>query len=309
MKNLKTLLTIFLIALFSCESNNEDEKISANLSNDQIVELAESFDVDEESLTDDMDDAFSSFEADFSVNTNVRAKDAGNRTYDSLTGYWTKSIDKPEQTRTITKRRNNHTIIKESTFSVSKTIAIRFSDDSDSSIQFPKRNKDLIVKIEMNRSGEISGTSSVTVKDSTGAIIDTFKETSKHIDKNGSSVLTKIEDKKWMLSGSGEKSIEFTIEKDGETRQLSKSVTTVMTDLIVKHAPNKRRAFGKKVRAQITGGSIERTIVNGDGAVIVILTNYFDCEVDADKRRLTRVITKDGDVIKEVTIYCEEEEE
>lgn len=308
MKTLNTLLVLLLLALFSCENNNSNSKNSADLSDDQVISLAESFDQDEESLTDDMDDAFSSYDAKFKLSdSDARFKDDTRATYDSTTGYWTKShnIDK---NRVDSIRRNEHLVVKNMSLSIQKTTKIRFSDAENTSIQHPKENKDAIKKIEMERNGLFESNGSVSVYDSQGNLLGESRERSGHKDANGKAVLEKKagDNTLWTLNGSGEKSISFSSTKNGETKEFEKVVNVVMENLEVKHSKEKkRRVFKKNVRAQIVSGKITRTIENVEGSTIVVVTTYYDCEVEADKKRLTRTITKDGVLVKEVTVYCE----
>jgi hypothetical protein len=305
MKNLKTLLALLLLALFSCE-NSSDDKTSSNLSDTQIVELAESFDQDEESLTDDMDDAFGSFDAQFKT-AYSRSKVLNPRTYDTLSGFWTKLHEKTGS-RLDSVRRDELLVVRNFSFDYSKTVEVRFSDIANASIQYPKNDKEAITKIEMKRDGSFSTDGTVSVYGTDGVLIEDASEKTSHKDKNGSSVLEKMAetDGLWSLNGSGEKSVSFTTVKNGETKSFDRSVAVKMDSVIVKHAGAKgRKAFGKKVRAQIIAGVITRTIENVEGSTLVIRTEYFDCEVEVDKKRLTRTITKDGVLVKEVSVYCD----
>lgn len=308
MKNLKTLLALLLLALFSCE-NTSDDKISSDLTDTQIIELAESFDQDEESFTDDMDDAFGSFDAQFKT-SDSRAKGSTPTIYDSLTGFWSKSHE-GEGSRLDSISRNDLLVVRNMSVSFSKTVEVRFSDATDTSIQHPKQNKDAITKIEMNRNGSFSSEGSISVYGADGVLDGEASEKTSHKDKNGSSILEKMAetDGLWSLNATGEKSVSFTTVKNGETKSVERSVAVEMTDVIVKHAGAKgRKVFGKKVRAQIIGGTVTRTIENVEGSTIIILTEYFDCEERDDKKRLTRTITKDGELVKEVNVFCDHEE-
>ena len=177
--------------LFSCE-NTSDDKVSSDLSDIQIIELAESFDQDEESLTDDMDDAFSSFDSQFSVSSDILAKGSNPGTYDDSTGFWTR-IHQGTRSRIDSITRNDLKVIRDMNITFDKVIEMRFSDIDNATIKHARNNKDAITKIEMIANGTFSAEGSVLVYDADGNLISEASESSTHTDKDVSTVLEKID--------------------------------------------------------------------------------------------------------------------
>jgi len=313
MKKFNLLLLACLAVLFSCENSNQTETKTTDTTSQldaNIIELSESFDQDDESLNDDMDEAFGSFEARFK-DAGARFKgDGSGAEYDSTTGYWTKSHEGTRsRVDSVYKKQDGSEflVVRNFTIQFNKTKQVRFSDSDGNWIQHPKDNKDAINKIEMNRNGSFDADGTVTAYDENGNVVHESSQKSSHKDKNGSSVLTKLTtgDNLWSLTGSGEKTIEFEVVKGDSTfRSGTKTVSIEMDNLVVKHGNGKkRRVFGKKVRANIISGKITRTVKINDDE-IVIATEYFDCETDTEKRHSVRTITKNGTLVKEIIKYC-----
>ena len=305
--------SLVLCMCISCENKNEIKQIKINydLPVEQIIEFSASFDLDDESLNDDMDHVFKSFENNILTIINDSSETVEHyleREYDTDKGYWIVAYKDNRNKNTLHKRENDE-IKLNAKIRFEKRILIRFEDLNKKAIKYPNQVANHVKKIILNRTGYIESDRLLTKFSSDGNVVKKYRQRIKHIEKNSIITLTLSDiQNMWILTGLGSKYIEYeTFINDSIYPIENKRVTVVYNNVKIKNgginSGDRRNVFGRSIHAEIISGTILRSIsINNYN--YIIRNEYFNCLLENEKKRLTTIILKENQIISTLSSYC-----
>lgn len=289
----KLWLAAALFLLIACERSTEDaqnHEVLQTISAADAEIISENFDTGDADIEDAASEAFGIFDAG--------ASKTSPREYVDSLGAWV--VDKSfEHSRMDTIRyRSGRTVYLDTKRQGEKRIVMRFSDEADKAIQYPKLAGDSLYRIEIDRDIEHSAEANREVYNGDELLLTEYQRV-RDADRNHSLALqrTAVENV-WDATISGEREIELRAERGDRVRELSRTYSISSENLKVTHIFNEIRRYGK-----ILSGKIIRSLSFSDHT-IRIETEFFEEGVNENIRYI-RTFYRDGESepIKMVTVY------
>ncbi|MCB0280166.1 MAG: hypothetical protein KDD94_11710, partial [Calditrichaeota bacterium] len=281
---MKLSLALIFLLFIACEKDKtSDDKVVADITfnsinEDVVEELNDNFTESEESFEDDMSNDLALFDGP------GKAKKDDSHSYDTLTGYWSRSFDWNHSGMDSTVLGN---ITRVRTFEDMGNVStqIRFADDADNSIQFPHLDPQSVVTINVMReiSREIFAEIVIYLGDQ-----EVERHSARHRDAetNSSSTLTRLDSISWNVNASADRTVFFTINRNDSILEFDRNMNVTFENVIVRKVNRRHGRLDRRgTRRAIVSGKIIHIINFANDNVLKIETEFFNCFEGQETKR------------------------